>query len=150
KRVAVAAGNERGAAGRLLGGGRRGKKIVGFVTTRLGVGETARRGKLGQYLELLDQLVVELPAALVIGEQLLAIGRLAERIPADEDGARLFALVKPHEEIGEPDNRAATLAAAAADRFRQRVVGAVGEIVAVDDQQRPAHVPLKVRPSLSE
>jgi hypothetical protein len=42
-------------------------------------------------------------------------------------------------EIGEAQDRAAALVAAPADRLRQGVVGAMGEGIAVDDEQRAGH-----------
>ena len=98
-----------------------------------------------QDVELLDDLVVELPAALIGRKQLLPIGRRAERVPTDQHGARRFAAVEPQQKIGEADDRAGAIAIPTAQRFRQRVVGAMGERVAVDDQQWPAHAVLTVR-----
>jgi hypothetical protein len=44
--------------------------------------------------------------------------------------------VEPQEQIGEADDRAATLVAEAADRLRQSVVGPMGERVSIYDQER--------------
>src|SRR5882724_3458473 len=118
KRVAVAARDEGLAAAPLLGGDRSGEEIVGFVAGRLGEPKAAGRDKLRQYVELLDDLVVELAAALIGREQLLAVGRRAERVPADQHGARPLGLVEAQQQIGKADDRAAATIAAAADRFR--------------------------------
>ena len=67
----------------------------------------------------------------------MAIGRLLQRVPRDEHGARRLRLIEPQQEIGEAEDGAGRLAAAPEDRFRQRVIGAVGERIAVDDEQRP-------------
>ena len=94
--------------------------------------------KLRQRVELLEELVVESPPALVGGESFVPEGRRVERVPADEDRARLLALVEPQEEIREADDRAAALVAAAPDGLRQRVIGPVREGIAVDDEERAA------------
>jgi hypothetical protein len=137
KRIAVARRDEHAAASPLLRRNRRGEKIIGLVTGRLREGEAACRDELGQDFELLDQLVVELPPALVIREQFLAIGRRAEGVPADQHGARSFVGIEVEQEIAEPDDRAAAAIALAADRLRQGVIRAMREIIAVDDKQRP-------------
>jgi hypothetical protein len=120
-------------------GHRGSEEIVGLVARRLGEGKAARRHELRQDIELLDQFVIEIAAALIPREQLLPVGRAAERVPADQHGARPLAVVEPDQEIGETDDRPAALVAGAADRFRQRVIGAVREGVAVDDEQWPGH-----------
>jgi hypothetical protein len=122
----------------LLGHGG-GEEIVGLVSRRLGIGEAARINELRQDIELLDQFAVELAAALIPGEQLLPVGRAAERVPANQDGSRPLAVVEPDQEIGEADDGTAALVAGAPDRFRQRVIGAMREGVAVDDEERPGH-----------
>ena len=136
ERVAIAAGDQGVPAPSRLQGGTGREKIVGLVTRRLGCGEPARRDELRQQFELVDQLGVKLPPALVVGKQKLPVGRGAERIPADEHRARPLAVIEAHEEIGEADDRAAAAIAGAADRFRQRVIRAVRERVAVDHEQR--------------
>ena len=60
-----------------------------------------------QDLELVDQFLIELPAALIVREEPLPVGRRTERVPADQHGARPFGLVQAQQEIGEPDDRAA-------------------------------------------
>ena len=51
-----------------------------------------------------------------------------------DDG--LLGLPQPEQEVAEADERVRRAAARAADRFRQRVVGAMGERIAVDRQQQ--------------
>ena len=63
----------------------------------------------------------------------MAVGGRVERVPADEHRLRLLALPEPLQEAREADERVE------ADRLRQRVVGAVGERVAVDREQEAAH-----------
>ncbi len=136
ERVAVAGGDEGGPATPLLVGDGGGKKIVGLETWRLGVRETARGDEARQDAELIDQFGVELTAGLIGLERLVAIGRHVQGIPADQHGPRLFGLVQPQQEIDEANDRAAAQIAAPADRLRQRVIRAMRERVAVDDEKR--------------
>ena len=94
--------------------------------------------KFGNDSELLHHVVVELAPALIGGEGFVAIGRLLIGVPADQHGARLFFAIEPQQQIGEAENGAGRLVALAADVLRQRVIGAVRERVAVDDEQRTA------------
>src|SRR3954454_24037529 len=56
-----------------------GEEVVSLVTGCLRVGKTAGGSKLRQHLQLLDQLVVELAAALVGLQRLVAVGRFVKR-----------------------------------------------------------------------
>ena len=61
--VAVAAGDEHGAAASLLLlRSRRGEKIVGLVAGAPGIGEAAGGGNLRNQFKLLDELVVDVAA----------------------------------------------------------------------------------------
>src|SRR5262249_54899016 len=111
-----------------------GEKIVGLVAGLLGAHEAAGRDKFREDLQLLDQFVVEITAALVRWKQSLAVCRSAKRVPADQYGAGTLALIQPQQEIGEADDGPAAVIAGPPDRFGQGVVGAVGEIVPVDDE----------------
>ena len=84
---------------------------------------------------------VEHAPALVRGERLVPVRRNRERVPADEHRARLLGVVEPRQHVREADDRAGRAAAGAADRLRQPVVGAVGERVAVHDEERLHSVP---------
>src|SRR5262249_36187085 len=134
KRVAVAAGDQRAAAAPLFGGYGGGKEIIGLVASRLGVGEAAGGDKFRQRIELLDQVVVEFPSALIGGKLVVAIRRRVERIPRDQHGARLFLAVEPQQNIGKAKDGAGRPVAAAHDRLRQRVIRTVRERVPIDDQ----------------
>ena len=90
------------------------QEIVGLVARRLGVGEAAGGDELRQHVELLDQRVVELAAALVGGKAFVPIGRLVERVPGDQHRARLLRLIEPQQEVGEADDGAGGLVAASA------------------------------------
>ena len=68
----------------------------------------------------------------------MAIGFCFQSIPGDQHGARLFLPVKPQQQIGEAEDGAGGPVALSADIFRQRVIGAMRERVAVDHQERPA------------
>jgi hypothetical protein len=94
---------------------------------------------LGQHLKLIDQLLIENSAALVVREEPLTVGGRTERVPAYQHCARPFSLVEPQQEIGEPDDRAAATVADPPNRFRQGVVGAMGKGIAIDDKQRSIH-----------
>src|SRR5947209_15444313 len=76
-----------------------------------------------------------MPAALIIRKELLPVCRCIKRIPADEHRTRAFALAEPDQEIGEADNRAGAFFALAQNRLRQRVIGAMREGIAVDDEE---------------
>src|SRR6185369_5974187 len=89
----------------------------------------------GERLELLDELRVEVPAALIGGKEPLAKIRRAERVPGGHHRARPLALVEAEQEIGEADDRPAAQPAGPPERLRQRVIGAMRERIAVDDQQ---------------
>jgi hypothetical protein len=60
-----------------------GEEVVSLVTGFLGTGEAAGCDKLREDLQLLDQFVVELAAALIGRKQHLAVCRGAERVPTD-------------------------------------------------------------------
>ena len=116
-----------------------GEKVVGLAARGLGGGKAAGGDEERQDVELAQQLGVELPPALIARERLMTIGRRVERVPADKHHARLFLRIETHQEIRKADDGTTAPAVAPPDRFRQGVVGAVGEQVAIDDQQRPAH-----------
>jgi hypothetical protein len=119
---------------------RGGEEVVGLVAWSLGIGEAAGGDEFGERLELVDELRIEVAAALIGGEEALPVGRRAQRVPADQDRARPLAFVEAEQDVGEAENRAAAAVAGAADRFRQRVVGAVREGIAVDDEEGRARL----------
>ena len=106
KRVPVAARDQSlPFAPRLLGNGC-GKEVVGFIARRFGIGEATGSDKFREDVQLLDQLVIKLTAALVGREQRPAIGWRAERVPPHEHGAGPLAFVQPQQKIGEADDSA--------------------------------------------
>ena len=127
ERVAVGGGDEDVPR---PGGRPRREEVVRLVPVRLGGGEAARPDDVRQQLELLEQRLLEHAARLVRLERLVAVRRHAQRVPADEHGVRALRLPEADEHVREPDDRVE------ADRLRQRVVRAVRERVAVDDEQR--------------
>ena len=137
ERVAVGGGDERRPASLLLLGDRGGEEVVRLVPGLLRGREAHRTDELREQLELLEQLGIEDAARLVGGERLAAIGGLADAVPADEHGARLLRLPQAEQEVGEADDRAGREAGRAPHRLGQGVVGAVGQRVAVDDEQWP-------------
>src|ERR1051325_7297531 len=130
ERVAVRGGDERRAAALLLEHDRGREEGVRFITRRLGMGEPGRAAQLRQHLELLEERLVEDAPALVRLERLVAVGRVAERIPADQNRARLLRLPEPKEHVREADD------AAEPDRLRHPVVGRVRERISIDDEER--------------
>ena len=64
----------------------------------------------------------------------MAVGRDCERVEGDENRARILGLPGSDEHVREADDHVRGLAVAALDRARQRVVGAVREVVAVDGE----------------
>ena len=130
ERVAVRRRDEHRAGPRAR---RRGEEVVGLVAARLRDREAERLDECGQHPELLEDRLLELAARLVLGQRLVAVGRRLERVPGDEHRLGLLRLPEPHQEVREADERVQ------ADRLRQRVVGAVGQRVAVDRQEHAAH-----------
>ena len=90
--IAIAARHQHGAAAPLPSARGSGEKIVCLVACALGIGETAGGDKFRNERKLLDQIVVEFAAALVVGERVVAVGRRFQRIPADEHAARLSCI----------------------------------------------------------
>src|SRR5581483_7435880 len=136
ERVSIGGGDDDRAAARFLLGGGGGQEVVGLVPGLLRRREAERAHELREELELLEDLRIEDATALVGGERLEPVGRLADTVPADEDGARPLRLPQPQEEVRKADERARRKPGCAPQRLRQRVVGAVRERVAVDREQR--------------
>ena len=136
ERVAVGGGDERLAAACLLLGDRGGEEIVRLVARLLPGDEPERPDELRQEVELLEQLGVEDAAALVGGEAPPGGRSARRRSPTDHHRARLLGFPEAEQEVREADERARGQARGAPHRLRQRVVGAVGERVAVDREQR--------------
>ena len=122
-----------------------GEKLVGLVAGRLRISKAGGADQAGQDLQLIDQLLIELTAALIGRKQSLPECRHAEAIPADQHSAWLFAVVQAQQEIGEANDRATAAIAGPPDRIRQCVVGTVRERVTVDDEERSVHGPRAVR-----
>ena len=136
ERIAVRGDDERRPALLLRRRHGRSQEVVRLVARRLAGREAQRAHELGQHRELLEQRGVEHAAALVAVECFVPVRRNLERVPADDDAPRLLRVPEPRQEVREPDDRARRPAARTLDRLRQRVVGAVRQRVAVDDEQR--------------
>ena len=134
--VAIAAGDEHGATTSLLCHRRRGEKIVGLVAGAPRIGEAAGGDKFRNQFKLLDELVVEIAAALIGRKSLVPVGLRFERIPADQHRTRLLGAIELQQAIGETEDRTRRPPAIASNRLRQRMIGAVREGIAVDHQQR--------------
>jgi hypothetical protein len=87
-----------------------------------------------------DDLALEHPAALVGRPQRVPVRVDAERVPGDEHAAR--PLLKPHVEQhpDEAHDGVDGRAVGAGHGLRRRVVGAMSEVVAVDDQERSGRI----------
>src|SRR5213078_1626761 len=101
--------------------------------------EAARCDEQRQRFKLLDQFVIELAPALIGREQFLPVGRRAYRVPADQNGAGVLGVIEPQQDVGKADDRPTAAVAAAADRLRQAMIGAMAERIAVYDEQGPGH-----------
>ena len=103
--------------------------------SRLRDGKAHRLEQLRREIELLQQVVVELAAALVARERVVAVGRDGRACPSATSTARGDSSSQSRtSRLPTPTSSPAGPPAGAADRLRQRVVGAVRERVAVDDQ----------------
>ena len=69
----------------------------------------------------------------------MPVGGLVQGVPPDEHRARVFALIKTEQEIGEAQDSSSALVAGAANGFWQGVIGAVSKRVAVNDEKRLSH-----------
>jgi hypothetical protein len=72
-------------------------------------------------------------------QRFMPVRRRIERIPANQDGAGPFALIKAQKVVGETENGTRTFVAAPANGLGQRVIGPVGKRIAVDHEQWAAH-----------
>ena len=143
ERVAVGGGDEHGAVP-ARGGGR--EEVVRLVAVALRGREAERLDERGHGRELLEERLVEHATGLVGGEGLVPVGRRLERVPGDEHRRRLLGVPQPQQVVRDADERIGRPAARAADRLRERVVGAVREVVAVDREQRAGRAHAKHSP----
>lgn len=72
--ITVSTGNENGSAPLFFRGGSGGQKIIRLEARRLCILKTACRNKLGQYMELFDQRIVEFAGTLVFRKLFMPIG----------------------------------------------------------------------------
>jgi len=87
ERIPIAACDQDGAAFPFLGGNRRRKKVVRLDAAGFRVRKPARRHKLGEHLQLFDEGVVELTAALIGRKLLVAFcGHLQVSVSSFFDG----------------------------------------------------------------
>ena len=78
--------------------------------------------KIGQDIQLLDQIIIELSPALISGKHFVAFRRRLQDIPADDDRAGPLVHVEAQQEVREAEDGARSLAVAATNGFRQCVV----------------------------
>ena len=114
---------------------RRREEVVGLVPRPLGPCEPERFAQLRHPVELLQDLGVELAAGLVLGPLLVPVGRHRQRVPAREHRPRLLGPPQPHRHDREPVQGVDRPSAGARQRPRA-VVGAMGERVAVEHEER--------------
>ncbi len=113
----------------------RGNEVVGFVTRMLGRAESKGLTKLREHAELLLDLRVKHPATLVSRPKGVAIGRNSQGVPGNENGARLLFLKDEEQPVEEADDGVDGEAAFAGEGLGRRVVGPVGHVVAVDNEE---------------
>ena len=135
ERVAIAGRDEHPPSPLFLTCGCGRKKIVGLVACAARVGEAARADEFGNYRELFVDVDVEFAPALIGREGFVPVGFLLQRVPGDDDGARRLVGIELQQQIGEAQNGAGRPVALPPDRLRQRVIGAVGEGIAVDGEE---------------
>jgi hypothetical protein len=121
-------------------GGSGGEEIVGLIAGAFGIGEAAGRDEFRNQIELLDEIVVEFAAALIVGKGRVPVGLRLQRVPSDQHRSRLLAAVKLQQPIGKAENGAGRLVAVTPDRLGQGVIRAMRKGIAVDDEKRPTRL----------
>ena len=111
---------------------------IRLVAGRLRGSEPAGFDEMWKQVQLLQQVAVEMPPGLIIRKGTMPVSRRIERVPAHDDGARTFRLIKPDEIIGKADDGARAAAARPLYGLWQPMIGTVSERISIDDQQRPA------------
>ncbi len=91
--ITVSTGNENGSAPLFFRGGSGGQKIIRLEARRLCILKTACRNKLGQYMELFDQRIVEFAGTLVFRKLFMPIGGNLKRVPRNQHRTRFFFAV---------------------------------------------------------
>ena len=137
--VAVGRRDQGGAAACALRGDRRSQEVVGLVARCLAADDSGGLEQGRGEIELLEQRGVEDTSRLVSGQQLVPVRRDGQRVPSDEDRTRPLRLPEPQQHRRDTGEEVARPTVLAADRARQRMERAVGERVAVDDEQRHGH-----------
>src|ERR1700722_1483294 len=94
ERITITTRDEHCAVSAFLFGHGCGEKVIGLVAWRLRIRKTGGADQAGQYLQLIDNLCIEVTAALIGWKQSLPECRHAEGIPADQHSAWLFAVVQ--------------------------------------------------------
>jgi hypothetical protein len=85
-------------------------------------------------LQLIKQLLVEDPTALVRREETLPVIWCVQGIPRDENRTGLLTFEQTQQEVDEANDRAAPTVATPANRFWQPVERAMREGIAIDNQ----------------
>ena len=108
--------------------------VVGLVALELDVAVPERLDERAQVgLLLLEQRRRRLARGLVAGEALEPVH--GPRVPGHDDALRVVVGEQPHEHVGEAEQRVRREAVGRRELLRERVVGPVGERVAVDQEE---------------
>jgi hypothetical protein len=132
KEIAIVGEDESIALAFLLGGHSRREEVVGLIPGALRPREAERFDELRQPVELVRELLGEIPPGLVLGQELVPVCRRANRVESDKNGARPLGFPGTKQHVHEPDDRVVRLPVGARDRLGERMPGAVREIVSVD------------------
>jgi hypothetical protein len=114
--------------------GQGGDHVVGLPALELDIGVAEGLDQRAEVWELLAQQVGRRLARPLVGlEDLLAVHRAG--IPGDRDAARLVVAEQLEQHAGEAVERVCMEAVAGGDVLGQGVVGAVSEVVAVNQEE---------------
>jgi hypothetical protein len=117
--IAVAACDQDCAAAPFLGGRSGGKKVVGFEARRFGILEAASSDEFW--------IRSSCSSKASSNSRPLWYACRCQRVPGYQQRMRLFLAVTTQQKIGKAEDGPGGLAASPQDRFRQGVVGAMGE-----------------------
>ena len=138
ERVAVGRDDARLDPGRVGARRERRDHVVGLPALELEVPVAERLDDRPEMRELLAQQIRHRPAALLVDDP----GRLGRRraldrprVPRDRDALRPVVREQLEEHVGEAEQRVRRHALGRRELLRQREEGAVGEVVAVDEEE---------------
>src|SRR5262249_18060885 len=103
KGISIAARHHRGTASAFLSSNRSREKVIRLETRSFGVCKPARGDKFRQYAQLLDQIIIKLPPALISGKHFATLCRGIQAVSADNDRAGPFDVVDTQQEVSEAE-----------------------------------------------